>query len=423
MHEDSEAIDGSAPVVMKFGGSSVANPEKIRQVADRVVRAARQRPVVVVVSAMGSTTDDLVALAQELARDADPDPRELDMLLSTGERSSMALLALAIRAAGRSAVSLTGSQCGIITDHRHGHARIVDVRPFRIQDELAAGHVVIVGGFQGVSYKREVTTLGRGGSDTTAVALAAALGGDCEIYSDVDGVYTTDPRVVPEARRLDAVDAGTMQALSRSGARVLHHRAVEIAEAEGIAIYARATAGSDAQTVIRKTATREGGRFIAVAADDILGIDVRFAEPVGPSLLDELARSLVPLGLQRLKIDRHGFEGWIRRRQRDDVDTITAAVGELLGLLGEASPDADVRLDDDLAVVSGVGRDLEDRPELARAALDAVSSVGVPVLGLRTAPHTVALTVRRDHTETALKALHRLVEHPSGGSTGAAESS
>ena len=205
---------------MKFGGSSVADLERLRHVARRVVERAAQQPVVVVVSAMGKTTDALLTQARALA---DPPPaRELDMLLTTGEREAMTLLAIAIQSLGRRAISLTGSQCGIITDHQHGRARIMEVRPFRIDDELAAGNIVIVGGFQGVSYKREVTTLGRGGSDTTAVALAAALAADCEIYSDVDGVYSADPSEVPDARRIPEISYETMQALARAGARVLH---------------------------------------------------------------------------------------------------------------------------------------------------------------------------------------------------------
>ena len=186
-------------VVQKYGGSSVADVTRIRQVAERIMRTkAAGYDVAVVVSAMGDTTDELLALARQVS--ANPDRRELDMLLSAGERISMALLSMAIRELGGDAISFTGSQSGIITNDRHVDARIVEVRPYRVQDELARGRVVVIAGYQGVSYRREVTTLGRGGSDTTAVAMAAALGAEwCEIYSDVDGVYTADPRVVPAA--------------------------------------------------------------------------------------------------------------------------------------------------------------------------------------------------------------------------------
>jgi aspartate kinase len=239
-------------VVQKYGGSSVADVERIQRVADRVVatRHAGKR-VVVVVSAMGKTTDQLVKLAHEVT--AHPDRRELDMLLTAGERISMALLAMAIRDRGLPATSLTGSQCGILTNDSPGGARIVEVRPFRVQDALDQGQVVIVAGFQGVSYRREITTLGRGGSDTTAVALAAALQAEaCEIYSDVDGVYTADPRVVADARRLDSMSHDEMLAMARCGAKVLGADAVAYARMHGIALYARSTDGGTGETVVRR---------------------------------------------------------------------------------------------------------------------------------------------------------------------------
>ncbi len=236
-------------VVQKYGGSSVSTPEKLGLVADRV--AARQRSgarLCVVVSAMGKTTDELIALARRVAHN--PPRRELDMLVSTGERISMALLAMALAERGCDAISFTGSQSGIMTNDRHSGARIIEVRPIRIEDELERGRIVIVAGFQGMSYRREITTLGRGGSDTTAVALAAALGADCEIYSDVDGVYSADPRLVPDAHHLPEVGYETMQELAEHGAKVLNAQAVEFARQKGITIHARQTHGSDRQTRI-----------------------------------------------------------------------------------------------------------------------------------------------------------------------------
>ncbi|HSA23875.1 MAG TPA: aspartate kinase, partial [Myxococcota bacterium] len=192
-------------LVQKYGGSSVADEQKIQQVAERVVAAKRAgRELVVVVSAMGKTTDQLLAQARRIH--PDPPRRELDMLTSVGERISMALLSMAIQRLGFDAISFTGSQSGIITNDRHSDARIIEVRPFRLQDELSRGRIVIVAGFQGMSYRREITTLGRGGSDTTAVALAAALGAECEIYGDVDGVYTADPKVVADARHIPSLE-------------------------------------------------------------------------------------------------------------------------------------------------------------------------------------------------------------------------
>src|SRR5687768_41160 len=231
-------------IVQKYGGSSVADVQKLKAVAARVMRTRAQgHDVVVVVSAMGDTTDELLTLARQVS--ANPDRRELDMLLSAGERISMALLSLAIRELGGDAISFTGSQSGIITNDRHIDARIIEVRPFRVQDELARGRVVVVAGYQGVSYRREVTTLGRGGSDTTAVAMAAALGAEyCEICSDVDGVYTAAPRIVPDARRIGTLSYEETQELAESGAKVLNAQAVEFAKSAGIAIYARATSSA-----------------------------------------------------------------------------------------------------------------------------------------------------------------------------------
>ena len=206
-------------VVQKYGGSSVADVTKLRRVADRVIRTKQAgHDVVVVVSAMGDTTDELLGLAKQVS--TSPDRRELDMLLSAGERISMALLSMALRELGGDAISFTGSQSGIITNDRHVDARIVEVRPFRVQDELARGRIVVVAGYQGVSYRREVTTLGRGGSDTTAVALAAALGAEwCEICSDVDGVYSADPRVVETPRRISSLSYEETQEMAESGAK------------------------------------------------------------------------------------------------------------------------------------------------------------------------------------------------------------
>jgi aspartate kinase len=264
-------------IVQKYGGSSVADVEKIGKVADRVVAARRAgHDVVVVVSAMGKTTDGLLALARQAAvsegKAADPPRRELDMLLSTGERVSMSLLSIAIQARGFEAISFTGSQSGILTNDRHFDARIIEVRPHRIEDELARGKIVIVAGYQGMSYRREITTLGRGGSDTTAVALAAALNADrCEIYSDVDGVYSADPRAVPDAQHLPELSHEMLQEMAECGAKVVCAQAVEWARRAGIAIYARSTFdpmdGSARETVVRKFQPSERLTAHAVVAE------------------------------------------------------------------------------------------------------------------------------------------------------------
>ncbi|WP_437731402.1 aspartate kinase [Sorangium sp. So ce1335] len=304
----SPARAGRPIIVQKYGGSSVADVDRIGKVADRVVAAKRAgNDVVVVVSAMGKTTDGLLALARQVAgaggaggAASDPPRRELDMLLSTGERVSMALLSIAIQARGFEAISFTGSQSGILTNDRHFDARIIEVRPFRIEDELARGRIVIVAGYQGMSYRREITTLGRGGSDTTAVALAAALRAErCEIYSDVDGVYSADPRVVPDARHLPELDCAVLQEMAECGAKVVCAQAVEWARRSGVALYARSTfdAGPGArETVVRRFASGTAPPTIAARAIVAEG-NVVLARVPGGHRLDALLRAAGELGV------------------------------------------------------------------------------------------------------------------------------
>lgn len=256
-------------IVQKYGGSSVADLARLRAVAARVARTrATGAEVVVVVSAMGNTTNELLALAEQVSRR--PGRRELDMLISVGERVSMALLAMALHELGVPARSFTGSQSGILTDTSHANARVVEVRPDRVRAALDAGEVAIVAGFQGMSREREVTTLGRGGSDTTAVVLAAALKADeCEICSDVDGVYSADPRTVPGAHRIDRMTVDEALALARNGAKVLYEEAVAWAQREGVVIRAAATRNDGGGTVIQRGPAPR--RVVAVTADTHLG--------------------------------------------------------------------------------------------------------------------------------------------------------
>ena len=282
-------------IVQKYGGSSVADVQKLKTVAARVMQTRAQgHDVVVVVSAMGDTTDELLTLAKQVS--PNPDRRELDMLLSAGERISMALLSMAIRELGGNAISFTGSQSGIITNDRHVDARIIEVRPFRIQDELSRGRIVVVAGYQGVWYRKEVTTLGRGGSDTTAVALAAALDAEfCEICSDVDGVYSADPRVVPAAHRIGTLSYEETQEMAEAGAKVLNAQAVEFAKEKGIAIYARATQGplpgpdpSSDGTVVRRSPPHMPGTVVGVASErDVVLLDSSAAAADLLALLDD----------------------------------------------------------------------------------------------------------------------------------------
>ena len=326
-------------LVQKYGGSSVADVAKIGQVADKVAAARRAgNDVVVVVSAMGKTTDDLLALARkaiahEGGHGREPPRRELDMLVSTGERVTMALLSIALHARGLEAISFTGSQSGILTNDRHFDARIIEVRPHRIEDELARGKVVIVAGYQGMSYKREITTLGRGGSDTTAVALAAALGAaHCEIYSDVDGVYSADPRVVPDAVHLPEIDLASLQEMAEAGAKVLNAQAVEWARRAKITLHARKTTDpvDAAGRPPRETLAREEPS--ASRSRAVVGMDRVVFVRARPSSLGALLTAAAELQVPLLDVASWGDQAcatipllnlpdWEARRARLDEHT------------------------------------------------------------------------------------------------------
>jgi aspartate kinase len=388
-------------VVQKYGGSSVADVEKLRHVARRVMDTRRQgHDVVVVVSAMGDTTDDLLATAKRVS--ANPDRRELDMLLSAGERISMALLSMAIRELGGDAISFTGSQSGIITNDRHVDARIVEVRPFRVQDELARGRIVVIAGYQGVSYRREVTTLGRGGSDTTAVAMAAALDAEyCEICSDVDGVYSADPRVVPRAARIGALSYEETQEMAESGAKVLNAQAVEFAKTRGIAIYARATRGplpgadpSADGTVVRRHAPRAPGTVVGIASEqDVLVLDSEAPQESLLALLDErhvAGKQLHAFGERAtLVISRENLHDEARFRE------------ELARrLTGRA------RLVDGLSAVSAIGAGINTSYGSVRRGIGALAAAGISGAGLATSSFRITWMVSRERVHDAVRALH-----------------
>lgn len=361
--------------VCKYGGSSVADTHKLLEVARRVA-AMREGgdDVVVVVSAMGGTTDELLALAKKVSDD--PDRRELDMLLSVGERISMALLAMAVKDLGHDAVSFTGSQSGIITNDAHTGARIIDVRPFRLQDELARGRVIIVAGYQGVSYRKEVTTLGRGGSDTTAVALAAALGADvCEIWSDVDGVYSADPRVVVDAKQLAEISYDHMQELAKAGAAVLNAEAVQFAKDAGIALHARSTFSPERR-----------------------GTQIRQLNP--PS---DAPAVIGIAGAKDLRLLQAGVEA-----PPDDA-RVVAQLGESCLIAAGAVP-----LPDGLGRPTGAATVVCSAPDTVRAiAMQALASADVSVRGELISACAVTLLVEPEDVDQAVCALHdRLIQGP-----------
>ena len=393
-------------VVQKYGGSSVADVEKIRAVAERVMQTRRAgHDVVVVVSAMGDTTDDLLALAKKVS--SNPDRRELDMLLSAGERISMAVLSMAIRELGGDAISFTGSQSGIITNDRHIDARIIEVRPFRVQDELARGRVVVVAGYQGVSYRREVTTLGRGGSDTTAVAMAAALDAEyCEICSDVDGVYTADPRVVKDARRIGTLSYEETQELAESGAKVLNAQAVEFAKSAGIAIYARATAsplpGPDPSvdgTVVRKAAPRTPGSVVGVASER----DVFVLQAAGDAmrLVDLLdARNVVGKQLQWAGVGAagDGVTLVISKENLHDEDNLRRDLAASFG--------GNARLIDTLGAVSVVGAGINASYKNLRRGSACLNDGGIEPRGVSTSSFRITWLIERSRLDDAVRCLH-----------------
>jgi aspartate kinase len=390
-----------AIVVQKYGGSSVADVKRLRQVAERIMRTRQQgHDVVVVVSAMGDTTDDLLDMAKKVS--PNPERRELDMLLTAGERISMALLSIAIRDLGGDAISFTGSQSGIITNDRHVDARIIEVRPFRVQDELARGKIVVIAGFQGVSYRREVTTLGRGGSDTTAVAMAAALNAEyCEICSDVDGVYSADPRVVPDARRIGTLSYEETQEMAESGAKVLNAQAVEFAKERGIAIYARATNGalpgadpSADGTVVRRNPPRMPGTVVGVASErDVLTLESDAPPHDLLSALDahQVAGKQLHTsgGRTTLVISRENLHS--ERKMRE---ALAAQFGD------------HVNVTDGLGAVSVIGAGINASYANVRTGITALQDAGVEPRGMSTSSFRITWMVPDNDVERAVRALH-----------------
>jgi aspartate kinase len=403
----------TATIVMKFGGTSVADAERIKRAARRIVaqREAGTR-VVAVLSARGSTTDELIAMAEEVS--PDPDRREMDMLLSTGERISCALCAMAINDLGHRAISLTGSQAGIVTDTSHTKARILDVRADRIREALEEDRIVLVAGFQGVSTSRDVTTLGRGGSDTTAVALAAAIGAEvCEIYTDVAGVFSADPRIVPDARKLPVVSFEEMLEMAASGARVLQLRAVEYARTHGVRIHCRASYDDAPGTfVIGEEETMEHPLITAVthATDEaritLLGVPDRpgAAAAIFGALADAGCNVDTIIQNEPLGKGRHAEVSFTI--PQEDLLAAQRALEPVSRELGVPTIDTDK----EIGKVSIVGAGMRSHPGVAAKVFRTLADAGINIEMISTSPIKISCVIRADAVPRAVRALHGAFE-------------
>jgi aspartate kinase len=400
-------------LVQKYGGSSVSDAEGIKRVAHRIVAAKRAGDeVVVVVSAMGDTTDELIDLAERVT--PLPFGRELDMLLTAGERISMALLAMAIKTLGHDARSFTGSQAGVITDSAHGKARIIDVTPGRIRAALDEGSIAIVAGFQGVSQDtKDVTTLGRGGSDTTAVALAAALGaGVCEIYSDVDGVYTADPRLVPTARRLQRITYAEMLEMAACGAKILHLRCVEYARRYGIPVHVRSSFSQREGTWVRDLPDGEADMEQAIISGVAHDRSEAKITVVGvPDKPGEAAAIFRTLADGDINIDMIVQNVSSVQTARTDISfTLPMTEGRhAMEMLEKVQPEVGFETllyDDRIGKVSLVGAGMRSHPGVSAKFFGAIADAGVNVEMITTSEIRISVIVRSDDVPIAVAALH-----------------
>ena len=407
-----------AIIVQKFGGTSVGTPERIEAVADRIVRTREAgNDVLAVVSAMGDTTDELFEMAHRIA--PFPEPRELDMLLTAGERIAMSLLAIAVCDRGCRAASYTGSQAGIITDAQHGQARIVEIRPKRIRESLEGGNVVILAGFQGLSTSYDITTLGRGGSDTTAVAMAAALGAEvCEIYTDVDGVFTADPRVVPDAARIERISFEEMLELAAAGAKVLHSRSVEYARRNDVRIHVRSSFNDHDGTWVVKEEDMEVGMEAALISGVALedrDAKITFEEvPDRPGIAATLFRAVAGQGVNVdmivQNVSHEGKTDLSFTVPREDVSKIQAALDGIAHEVGAMR----FSVDDDIAKISLVGAGMKNHPGVAADMFEALAAEGINIEMISTSPIRVSCVVRAKDGERATRAIHAKFELEGG---------
>jgi aspartate kinase len=398
-------------IVQKYGGTSVGSVERIQAVADRVV-AAREagNDVVVVVSAMGDTTDDLMQMAHLIA--PMPDPRELDMLLTAGERIAMSLLGIAINARGCKAASYTGSQAGIMTDTQHGSAKIVEIRPKRIIEALESGVVVVLAGFQGLSMTQyEITTLGRGGSDLTAVAMAGAIGADvCEIYTDVAGVFTADPRVEPKARKVDLISYDEMLELAAAGAKVLQSRSVEYARRYGVKLHVRSSFDDAPGTWVQEVDDMEGVLISGVALDADEAKVTLGGVPDRPGVAATVFRAIADDGISIdmivQNVSHAGATDLSFTAPRADVPRVRTVMERVVGEIGAEG----FTVDDDIAKVSLVGAGMKTHPGVAADMFDALAEEGINIEMISTSPIRISCVVRRADGERALGLVHHRFE-------------
>jgi len=401
-------------VVQKYGGSSLADAESIKRVARRIAETKKAgADVVVAVSAMGDSTDDLLDLAQEVS--PVPPPRELDMLMTAGERISMALVAMAISDLGFSARSFTGSQAGVITDGVHGKAKIIDVTPGRITEALGKGHIVIVAGFQGVSQgTKEITTLGRGGTDTTAVALAAALKADvCEIYTDVDGVFTADPRIVPAARKIERISNEEMLELAASGSKVLHLRSVEYARRFGIPIHVRSSFSQKEGTIVTDQPAPEGDAveapIIAGVAHDrseakvtVVGVPDRTGMAAQIFEAVTLAQINIDMIVQNVSATATGLTDISFTLPKADGTAAVEALQRIQGDVGFTS----IQYDDQIGKLSLVGAGMRSNPGVSATFFKALANAGVNIEMISTSEIRISVITRDDLLDEAVRAVH-----------------
>ncbi len=406
-------------IVQKYGGTSVGSVERIRAVADRVVHAREGgNDVVVVVSAMGHTTDELTAMALEIA--PVPDARELDMLLTAGERIAMSLLGIAINAHGCRAASYTGSQAGIMTDTAHGQAKIVEIRPRRILEALEAGNVVVLAGFQGLSLSQyEITTLGRGGSDLTAVAMAAAIGAEvCEIYTDVHGVFTTDPRIVAGARKLDVVSYDEMLELAAAGANVLQSRSVEYARRTGVRLHVRSSFDDVDGTWVREVDEPMEGVLISGVALDTDEAKVTLERVpdrpgVAATVFKAIADEAISIDMIVQNVSHAGATDLSFTAPRADLPRVHGVMERLVKEIGADS----FTIDDDIATLSLVGAGMKSHPGVAADMFDSLAREGINIEMISTSPIRISCVIRQDDGERAVRVVHERFQLDETGST------